>query len=110
MSSSTNANLKQTELKPYILHNTIPQEIHLSSCTKSSSMMSEGEPEVPQVQLLGYLQRYNHLYPNIYGGYGGYGGYGYPYSSYLYGYPYGLGYLAPSCYMRGCRRNYPWNL
>jgi hypothetical protein len=97
MSSSTNGNLKQTELKPYILHNTTPPEIHLSGCTHSSNTMTEGEPEI---QLLGYLQRYNHLYPNIYGNI--YGNYGYPYN-----YSYGFSHLAPSCYMSGCVRHYP---
>ena len=102
MSSSTKGNMKETEIKPHILHNRMPPELHLAGCTHSSTVMTEGEP---QSQLLGYRgEGYRHLYP-----YGlGYPGIGYP-GIYGLGLGYGLGGVAPSCYMRGCGyRGYPW--
>jgi hypothetical protein len=101
--SSSHGNTKTVELKPHILHNRMPQEMHLAGCTQPSTVMSEGAPDEPQSQLLGrrFGLGYNHIYPYLggYGAYGAYGGLGYG-----YGYPY-----RTSCGYRGrYHGGYPW--
>ena len=106
--SSSHGNTKTTEIKPHILHNRMPQEVHLAGCTQPSIVMSEGTPGEPGDEKLGYHGfGYNHIYPYMggyrgLGGYGGLGGLG-AYGAFGYGlggYPY-----RGSC---GYRGGYPW--
>lgn len=99
--SITHGNTKTAEIKPHILHNRMPQEMHLAGCTQPSTVMLEGAPVAPEDQKLGYRGfGYNHIYPYM-GGYGAYGGLG------AYGaFGYGLGYPYRRCC--GYRGAYPW--
>jgi hypothetical protein len=102
--SSSHGNTKISEIKPQILHNRMPSDMHLAGCTQPSIVMSDGTPGEPQSQLLGYRGfGYNHIYPYM-GGYGGFGGYGglgaYGGVGYGWGYPY-----RRCC---GYRGGYPW--